>query len=425
MQVLGALIIGFVSVQLVLLISETIQQMRGGATQRRLSSELIRQRIAAANALRVRREQSQLIWNGVRKFVVDRRVEEADNVASFYLVPHDGKALPLFDPGQYLTFKLDIPGRDKPVIRCYSLSDGPNSNYYRVTIKRVGPPRDQPDAPPGLVSNYFLDHVKEGDILDVQAPRGNFTLDPNQRRSAVLIAGGIGVTPLISMVSAMLQTGLDQRVYFFYGVRNRNEHAMREFLQDVERNHENIDVYSCYSHPLEDDVEGRDYRFAERVSVPLLQQVLDSNNHDFYLCGPPPMMSSLMSGLQEWGVPKKRIFSEAFGPASGKAVGQARSEKPAAPADGTEKAVSAAVKVTFDKTGKTIGWDDAAGNLLSFANQNDVPIDSGCQAGSCGTCVVAIKSGRVSYVTEHNAELEDGTCLTCISVPDGDLVLDA
>ena len=111
--------------------------------------------------------------------------DSAASVCSFHLAPADGEPLPPFKPGQYLTFKLSVdePGREqcKTVVRCYSLSDRPRSDYYRVSIKRVPPPRDVPDAPPGKVSNFFHDNVQEGDIVDCLAPGATSSSTPPTR----------------------------------------------------------------------------------------------------------------------------------------------------------------------------------------------------------------------------------------------------
>ena len=124
---------------------------------------------------RFERESNELSWNGFRKFEVKRKVPEGGGICSFYFSPHDGKDLPPFKPGQYLTFGLDIPGEKKQVIRCYSLSDSPHHpDYYRSSIKAVPPPRDTPDVPPGLSSNHFHNNVSEGDIIDIKAPKRPF-----------------------------------------------------------------------------------------------------------------------------------------------------------------------------------------------------------------------------------------------------------
>ncbi|MBI1902577.1 MAG: 2Fe-2S iron-sulfur cluster binding domain-containing protein [Planctomycetia bacterium] len=421
--VLGAVLIALVCTQLGLVTLSSIREMLHGRERRRLALEALREHIETARISRARREQEALHWNGYRKFVVQRKVCEADNVCSFYLAPHDGKRLPLFKPGQYLTFRLKIPGRDKPVIRCYSLSDAPRSEYYRITIKRVGPPPQQPDSPPGLVSNYFHDHVHEGDILDVQAPNGHFVLDPADRRPVALIAGGVGITPLLCMVNSIAARETVRPMWLFYGVRNGKEHAMKEHLRELAGRHEHIRVVNFYSHPTDQDVAGSDYDHGECIRVELLRQYLKSTNYQFFVCGPPGMMQAVTTQLRDWGVPKEDILTEAFGPATVSKV--FASPPPATPGAGTPAGPATKVKVTFSKSGKVCCWDAKAENLLDFALSNGVQIDCGCRAGNCGTCVVALKSGKVNYLTEHGAAVEEGACLTCVTAPQEDIVLDA
>jgi ferredoxin-NADP reductase len=338
-------------------------------------------------------------------------------VCSFYLVPHDGKPLPPFLPGQYLTFQLRIPGIDKPTIRCYSLSDCAHPDYYRVTIKRTPPPKDRPDLPSGVASTFFHDQVREGEILDVQAPRGGFSLDLSKENPVVLIGGGIGLTPVLSMLNAVVASGSRRETWFFYGVRNRVEHVMKEHLERVARENPNVHIHVCYSAPIANDLEGRDYHHRGHVSVDLMKKLLPSNNYEFYTCGPPAMMNQMTKDLLAWGVPEGHVHYEAFGPATVKKVARAAAEQTAATAT--------PLKVTFSRSGKECTWDSASASLLEFAEAQGVRIDSGCRAGNCGTCITAVRSGQFCYTIEPGAAAGPGTCLTCVSVPKGDLVLDA
>ena len=182
----GAIVI-LVAVQLLLVVSSSFRRIFHDREQGRLSLQLYRQRIEAAKAQRAQQEHSAQYWKAYRKFVVRKKVSEADGICSFYLAPHDGKPLPRFEPGQFLSFSLNLPDRDKPLVRSYSLSDCARPDGYRVTIKLVPPPRDEPSAPPGQSSTYFHECVNEGDILDVTAPKGHFTLDPMIRKPAVAV----------------------------------------------------------------------------------------------------------------------------------------------------------------------------------------------------------------------------------------------
>lgn len=416
---LGIAAVGLVVVQLGLLTYSSWQQLRQQKEHQRQSAELMQYRIDAAKR---QRDTNSLAWNGYRKFVVQRKVDETSGICSFYLEPHDGKPLPPFKPGQYLTFRLIVPGREKPVIRCYSLSHSPHSNCYRITIKRVPPPSDAPSAPPGLISNYFHEQLGEGEILDVQAPRGHFFLDPEKERPVVLIAGGVGVTPMMSMINSVVESNSGREIMFFYGIRNRAEHAFKADLEKLVQHHANVRQVVCYSQPdqRDEEGEGRDYHHHGWVTVELMRSYLSSTNYEFFICGPPPMMQSLTEQLSKWGVGKKDIFTEAFGPAT---VSKAFSQHPLDAA--ASKSADGAYQVDFARSGKKCPWDASAENLLEFALANGIQIESGCRAGNCGSCVVAIKEGRVSYLTEHGAQLEEGTCLACISAPDGNVVLDA
>jgi hypothetical protein len=388
-----------------------------------LERELLRKRIdQITDQQRLNREKTDASWNGFRKFEIMRKNPEGGGICSFYLTPHDKKPLPPFDPGQYLTFQLPIPGQRKPIIRCYSLSDSPHhQNYYRVSIKAVPPPRDQPEAPPGLSSNFFHDSLNEDDILDVKAPGGHFFLDTTKHTPVVLIGGGIGLTPVLSMLNTICESGSTREVWFFYGVRNSAEHVMKEHLEQIAAEHENVHLMVCYSNPGDDDVAGRDYQHAERVSVNLFQRVLPSSNYDFYMCGPPPMMNTLVPELAAWGVPEKNIHFEAFGPATvKKATPEKNAEEKAAAAAAAES-----IEVVFAKSGKTVQWDSEADSILDFAEENDIAIDFGCRAGNCGTCITAVRAGDVKYVVEPGAAPEAGSCLACISVPKSSITLDA
>lgn len=409
---IGFTFIGAFTVQVTVLAFTSLQRALNEREQRRLARERMQLLVAAARAQVQEVEQAKLLWNGYRKFQIGRKRQECDGVWSFRLEPHDRKPLPAFKPGQYLTFQLNCPGRDKPVVRCYSLSDCPKSDSYRVTIKREGPPPDKPELPSGVSSSFFCDTLKEGDIMDVKAPSGHFCLDLAQDRPVVLIAGGVGMTPLLSMANAIGASGSKREVWFFFGARNGAEHIHRDELDKL-RQCDNIQLHVCYSRPRPEDRKGVHYQHEGRVSVELFKQLLPSNNYEYYLCGPGAFMKSITDDLREWGVPDGSVFFEAFGPATVK-----KAAAPPPPAAGP------AVKVTFGKSGKTCDWQPGL-SVLELAEAQGIRIESGCRAGSCGTCLVAIQSGNVEYLTKTEVQPEEGSCLTCICRPKTDLVLDA
>ncbi len=401
---------------LALMTRDLVQQQ--ARTRRRFDDEnaLFKARLELLTSpiVKVANDQETAAWSGFRKFRVARKEMEGGGCCSFYLAPHDGRPLPSFLPGQYLTFKLKVPGQARDVTRCYSLSDSPNPEYYRVTIKRVPPPPKSPELPAGVSSNHFHDNVEIGDILDVKAPGGNFHLDVEARSPVVLIGGGVGLTPVMSMLNYLITAPVKREIWFFYGVRNGAEHIQKDHLNVIAKNHSNVRINVCYSDPVEGEEPGKDFQFAERVSVDLFKRELQVNNFDFYTCGPPPMMESITKGLTEWGVPETRIHYEAFGPATVKKVA-----KPEAVVSG-----AAAIDVKFVNSNKTVGWTGGSSSLLELAEANGIKIDSGCRAGNCGTCLTTIREGEVDYPSgKPGYGIEKGCCLACVAVPKAGVVL--
>jgi len=361
-------------------------------------------------------KRSELSWNGFRKFEIADKQPEADgSICSFYLRPQDRRPLPPFKPGQYLTFRLHLPGDKKPLIRCYSLSDRPKPEHYRVTVKKIPPPNDMPELPPGRASSFFHDQLKIGDILDVKAPSGHFVLDTSKQTPIVLVAGGVGITPVLSMLNAVVESGSKREVHLFLGVRNSLQHPMKEHLKALSRKNENVHLCVCYSQPTKCCIKGRDFDHRGHVSVDLMRQSLTSSGYEFFLCGPPPMMTALYEELTAWGVPEQRIQHEAFGPTTVKRLTQPQDPAPS----------KQGIKVTFTKTEKSALWDPEIGSLLDFAEDQGVSIDYGCRAGNCGTCLTAIQSGEVEYLGTPGEMPEKGSCLVCLSVPKSDLKLEA
>lgn len=361
-------------------------------------------------------EQSTSAWSGIRKFVVKRKVQECADTFSFYLKPQDGKPLPPFRPGQYLTFRLTLPGVAKPITRCYSLSDSARPDYYRVSIKRCLPPVGS-DHPPGLSSSYFCDVVKEGDVLDVKAPNGHFFLDLEKIRPVVLISGGIGVTPMISMANALREADPQREIWFFFGARNSVDHMFKEVMEEF-ATRPNFHLHTCYSKPLEMDVKGRDYQHEGRVTVELFRSLLPSNNYDYFLCGPGPFMESITSDLRSWGVPDEWVHFEAFGPASVKRPAKAEPAQAPAPS-------ATGIEVTFAKSGKKIAWTGTHASLLDLAEEHGIAMEASCRAGNCGSCAVGLKSGAVEYSGDQGGGVDAGSCLACVCKPKGSVVIDA
>ncbi len=346
-------------------------------------------------------------WPETRSFRVSAIVDEAVDCKSFYLTPADGHPLPRFEPGQYLTFLLPLDPRQRPLVRCYSISERPREDYYRVTIKRERSPVGKKELPPGQGSGYFHSRVEVGSTLQVQSPQGAFFLDPTDDGPVVLVGGGIGTTPILSMAHSIVHQRSKRTAYLFGGFGNSREHPFREqfaALSEIDNLH--VDV--SYSRPTPGDQLGRDYHHRGRVEVARLRQVLPSSNFRFYVCGPPAMMESLVPALLEWGVPQSHIHFEAFGPASVK-VGRP---------EGLE---AGPCNVKFSCAGQSLHWTGEHASLLDFAEAEGVSLDYGCRAGNCGQCLATVREGKVAHAKEPGFPVGENECLTCIGVPQGDV----
>ena len=194
-------------------------------------------------------------WDGYRTFCVERKEPESLTVTSFYLTAKDGRPLASYKPGQFLGFKLDMPGYEKPVLRTYTISDSSgDATHYRLSIKREPPPADQMDAPPGVSSNYFHDHVEAGSELQVRAPSGDFFLheddevdgDGGKSGPVLLLSGGVGLTPMVSMLNHIVANGAKRPVWFIHGVRNGDEHAFGAHVRGLAETYANVHAHIAY-----------------------------------------------------------------------------------------------------------------------------------------------------------------------------------
>lgn len=361
-------------------------------------------------------------WTGVRTFKVTHKVieNEASDICSFHLAPEDGNDLPLFLPGQYLTFNLaitDADGATELVTRCYSLSDAPISQAYRISVKRLPAPVGNA-LPAGKASSYLHDHIQVGSVLQVRAPAGHFHID-HSMEPLVLIAGGIGITPLLAMLKWSLAEQADRELWLFYGVRNRQELFAPQALRALASAHPNFHLEVCFSDALTSDVLGQDFQHHGRVNVGLLRRLLPLKPYHFYICGPTPMLEALVPALEEWGVRDSHIHFEAFGPASVKRKNAASQTSLAPPSNLSDQTLT----IRFAKSGKQLSWTPGSNNLLEFAQGHGIAVNSGCRAGGCGSCQTTIVQGEVHYQEAPDYDPEPGSCLMCLAKPQTHLTL--
>lgn len=252
-------------------------------------------------------------WAGWRDFTVDRVHPESDIAKSFYLKPADGGPIMRFQPGQYLTVQLDVPGHGL-LVRNYSLSCAPGRDYYRISVKREGPPQDLATAPAGLASNFLHDRVPAGTAVRLSAPAGDFMLDPQSRRPVVLLSGGVGLTPMVSMLETLLENGDARPVWYVHAALSGRQHAMKRYIQEVTAAHAAVRSAVFYEFPSSEDVQGRDHDQVGRITMDWLKRSVPMAEADFYFCGPKGFMRMLALGLRALAVPEDRIHFEFFGP---------------------------------------------------------------------------------------------------------------
>jgi uncharacterized protein len=342
------------------------------------------------------------IWRDWRNFVVVRKVKESKEITSFYLKPEDGSEIPGFQPGQFLTIKLDIPGQAKPVIRTYSLSDYPEPcDYYRLSIKHEPAP-DGLDVPPGLSSNFMHDQVQEGSVIPAKPPSGTFVLDVHKTIPVVLISNGVGITPMISMAKACSRLNPNRPIWFVHGARDGQSHAFRDEVLNLAEQNLNLQIYFAYSRPRPED-DGQ-FQRTGYVDTALIQTLV-GQDAEFFLCGSPPFLQSLREGLQIRGVPEDRVFFESFMKAR------------TAPAENIAPAPLEGAEIIFSQSGKTLTWQAEYDSILEFAEANDLDPAYSCRQGICGTCMCKIREGEIAYQTEPTAAIAEGSVLICIAKP--------
>lgn len=350
-----------------------------------------------------------------RPFRVTQKVRESQTISSFYLEPSDGKAIADYQPGQYIILALTLPGQTAPVLRSYTLSAAPGHPYYRITVKREGSATQ-----PGLVSGFLHGRVQVGDTLSVAAPQGDFFLPATSRRAVVLVSGGVGITPMLSMVEAITSEPNPREVWFLHSSINEDVQPMRRYLQNLSLVHPNVRVHIHHSRPAHWETPGQEYNAIGQLDLAFLQKYLPANDANFYLCGPAAFMESLYDGLWTWGVADEYIFYEYFG--AGKSL------RPSTGANSFSSLPTPfrrpTAQIDLARSGRSLYWQDGDVSLLALLEANGVYLPNSCRQGTCMTCSTSLVSGQVRYEPIPMAEPFDGDILVCCAQPESDLVLD-
>ena len=244
-------------------------------------------------------------WDGFRNFIVAKKIKESDVITSFYLKPEDGQSIASYKAGQYLTVKVMPEGNEYRQLRHYSISDAPGKDYYRISVKR----EDK-----GVVSRYLHENIQEGDVLQLSAPAGDFNLQQKEI-PAVLISGGVGLTPMVSMLKTIVEQQPEREVTFIHGALNSSVHALKEEIVQLSNKNPKVKSFVAYSEPTDQDIEAKCFDKKGFIDLPWLKTILANNQADFYFCGPLPFMQVIYCALKEWEVSEENIHFEFFGPA--------------------------------------------------------------------------------------------------------------
>ena len=252
-------------------------------------------------------------WEGFRTFKVDRKDQESQNIASFYLEPEDGGALPEFLPGQYITIRVPTPD-GSTTMRNYSLSNQPGRDYFRISVKREVAPNA--DTPNGYVSSMLHDDIAEGDTLEIGPPCGEFFLNVKDKheRPLVLLAAGIGITPMMSILKTTLNAMPDREIILIHGCLNDDVQPFKPFIDQLAIKHPNLKAHYRYSDMTPDEVASDENCSAGFVDADLIESFIPSRHADYYFCGPKPFMVNIYQDLLVWGIPASQVHFEFFGP---------------------------------------------------------------------------------------------------------------
>lgn len=245
-------------------------------------------------------------FRGQKAFVVTKKEAESSLITSFYLKPADGTEVPSFRAGQYVAVSVQMPNEPHLHTRNYSLSGCSTQKTLRISVKKeVGNPQ-------GIVSTYLHEQIGVGDTLLLGIPAGEFVLQATQK-PIVLIAGGVGITPLMSMFMELFHQS-DNEVLFIQCAKNSSVHAFKEMSQKLAAQKPSLQVISMYDDPLSVDVADGIQQFSGLLTLDILKEKLSSLDADYYFCGPAGFMKSVQQLLLSADIPSEQLHYEFFGP---------------------------------------------------------------------------------------------------------------
>jgi ferredoxin-NADP reductase/MOSC domain-containing protein YiiM len=356
-------------------------------------------------------EEQAPAWPGFRQMRVAQIRKESDRVTSFVLAPIDGQPLALCQAGQFVVLRLLVDSGEPPVLRSYSLSDLPAADHFRISVK---------NELKGIGSSFLCNRAQEGDVLDVSAPRGSFTLRPSQS-PVVLVSAGVGATPVMSMLHSLAAERSQREIWWIYGARNSVDHPFAEESRSLLKQLSRGRGYIVYSRPAAIDRVGADFDAPGHIDTALLERIGVSQGSDFYLCGPTSFLQNMRDGLRNWGVLAENVHTEIFGSLEAITPGMAQVvHTPHLP----QGPPGSGPPVSFARSGITAAWDHKFASLLELAEACDVPVRWSCRIGVCHTCMTGLIDGSIIYNPEPLERPAPGNVLVCCSQPNAGVTLD-
>jgi ferredoxin-NADP reductase/ferredoxin len=330
---------------------------------------------------------------------VSEVIEETLSTKTFRLVNSEGP-LPPFQAGQYVSLSIEVDSIKTS--RAYSIASAPSeTGYFDLTVRRMEK---------GLVSNHLLDHVSVGDSLIISGPQGTFHHNPIiHDDTLVLLGGGCGITPLMSMVRDTIQSGLQRTLYLIYGNRSGDDMIYHEELLQMAEKHANFN----YIPVLEQPDAGYQGKIGYITGELIKETVGDVEGKSFFICGPQAMYNFCLPELQKLGVPKRKIRKEMFG----------------TPIDiweypGWPEAVKPDQVCTIKVNGENKLETVASESILVTLEKNGLVIPTICRSGECSLCRIKILSGKVYQpqgTPVRKSDRQFGYVHSCVSYPLEDL----
>ncbi len=393
---------------------------------------------------------SSVVW---RVMEVAEVVDESADCRSFYLLDAYRQPLPPFQPGQHVLVRPAMAGAYQTT-RCYSLSSAPDSRYWRLTVKRQSPkhrraegaPLGRPHHPPqmrsvqqsqldqsGGLSTWLHSSISAGDCLLVGGPSGHFFLSESNPRPVILLAGGVGITPIAAMLLWSQRATPLRPIRLLYQAQNLSHWPLGQALHQSQGSCADGRVISYFSRAVEDDLALLKGRLPGELRLGKFQAgdavaAAGGLDCDYYMCGPEAWMAALRDGLQNAGVKADRVHWESFGsnaPPDAAPGANTDAERRATLSFGSNAPPTAAppveleqaLPVRFERSCVQAAWSDPQQSLWELARQHQVDIPSGCLSGVCGGCRVKLLEGQVTHDRPVAIDLAAGECLACIARP--------